>query len=296
MNILAQYQNGNCAVTLHDDGTKVREWPDGETARPEFPESVDLKITNRCNEGCAWCHESATPDGTYASPERLLIAVEGLPAGVEIAIGGGNPLDYIYLSTFLAELKDRGLVANMTVRGTYEFGTPRHFMVRLQAEGLIHGVGISDLSTCLMLLLNDLFPANGVCHAVIGIDDPFDVIKVRAAGGNVLVLGYKQYGRGADYYSEEVEQNIARWRYFIGAILSETKGVLSFDNLALGQLDIRSKVPADVWTERYMGDDGQFTMYFDAVKNEYAMSSVSERYDAGGMTLIEMFARCRAAS
>jgi len=289
MSILAQYQNGNCAVTLHDDGTKVREWPDGETACPECPESVDLKITNRCNEGCAWCHESATADGGHASVSRVLSVVKGLPAGVEIAIGGGDPLAYVDLVPLLTMLKVRGLVVNMTVRGTYLFGTPHHVLARLQADKLVYGVGISDLSTCLMLQLNDLFPVNGVCHAVVGIDEPCDVIKLRAAGCNVLVLGYKRYGRGAEYYGETVEQNIARWRYFIGTILSQPDGVLSFDNLALEQLDIRSKVSPGVWAERYMGDDGRFTMYFDAVANEYGISSVSERRDAEGMTLSEMF-------
>ena len=39
-----------------------------------------------------------------------------------------------------------------------------------------------------------------------------------------------------------------------------------------------------------MGEDGQFTMYFDAVKNQYAESSIDERYDAGDMTIVEMFA------
>ncbi|MDR2755167.1 MAG: hypothetical protein LBC20_05620 [Planctomycetaceae bacterium] len=47
---------------------------------------------------------------------------------------------------------------------------------------------------------------------------------------------------------------------------------LFFDNLACEQLDIKLLVLAEEWAERYMGDDGTFTMYLDVV-NQYGYTS-----------------------
>ncbi len=289
--ILHKYENGNCTVTLHTDGRKIREWPDGEEPRPDVPESVDLKITNQCMESCAWCHESSFEDGKPAYVGRITSVLEGLPAGVEIAIGGGNAHKYDDLFALLLAIRAKGLVASMTVQasGVIECA----MLVTLQKAGLLHGLGVSDA-----YLLGDMLRETGlshvVCHAIAGVDEPFDVIGMRRNGSDVLILGYKRYGRGADYYddnSEAIENNLARWRYFLGPLLRSSKGVLSFDNLALQQLDVKQRIPAEVWAKHYMGDDGKFTMYYDAVRNEYAASSISERCDAGGMTLVEMFQR-----
>lgn len=284
MPILARYNNGNCAVTLHDDGTKVREWPDSSAPVPEFPESVDLKITNTCDLGCAWCHENAIKKEDHASLDRMLSAVSGLPAGVEIAIGGGNPLDHPSLEILLSGFMKLGLISNMTVHG--EHALYNESIRFLQATSRLHGVGISGTSAYRMMKVNDMLPANSVCHAIVGVDDPLDIINMRDCA--ILILGYKTYGRGGTYRKGEI-RNLGKWRYFIRAILQESKSVLSFDNLALSQLGIRDLVDDSTWAKHYMGDDGRFTMYFDAVKNQYAVSSTSDRRDAGEMTIPEMF-------
>ena len=48
--------------------------------------------------------------------------------------------------------------------------------------------------------------------------------------------------------------------------------VVSFDNLALEQLDVKTLL-GDKWNNFYMGDDGQFTMYIDAVTGTFGKSS-----------------------
>lgn len=55
--------------------------------------------------------------------------------------------------------------------------------------------------------------------------------------------------------------------------------VVSFDNLAVCQLDVKRLMTDKEWKEFYMGNDGQFTMYIDLVKREFAKSSTAtERY------------------
>ena len=50
-----------------------------------------------------------------------------------------------------------------------------------------------------------------------------------------------------------------------------------FDDLSAKQLGLKDKLPEQAWNQFYMGGDGEFTMYLDLVKEEYAASSVSER-------------------
>jgi len=54
-------------------------------------------------------------------------------------------------------------------------------------------------------------------------------------------------------------------------------------------LDIRRLFTSEQWEEFYMGDDGDFTMYIDLVKGEFAKNSTSlKRYKLLN-TIEEMF-------
>ena len=64
MKLLGEYQNGNYSVKIYDDGTKIRE-NDFNFFEPEYPESMDMKITNACDMMCPFCHEASVPNGEY---------------------------------------------------------------------------------------------------------------------------------------------------------------------------------------------------------------------------------------
>ena len=51
---------------------------------------------------------------------------------------------------------------------------------------------------------------------------------------------------------------------------------MSFDCLAVEQLDIQSQVDEETWKSNYMGDDGKFTMYVDLVNCMFAKSSTED--------------------
>lgn len=55
MNKWVSYKNGNYYVRINlADGTKIRE-NDLDNFRADFPESMDIKITNSCDMGCTFC-------------------------------------------------------------------------------------------------------------------------------------------------------------------------------------------------------------------------------------------------
>ena len=57
------YLNGNYVVHWKGHVQEKRALRVGEELISEFPDSIDLKITNKCPWACPYCHESSTPNG-----------------------------------------------------------------------------------------------------------------------------------------------------------------------------------------------------------------------------------------
>jgi len=287
MNLLKSYENGNCSVEIFDDGTKVRKWEGSPS--PLFPESIDLKITNYCDAGCAWCHEKSTKKGEHASFNSVFEIIETLPAGCEIAIGGGNPLSHPQLELILERMKMQGLIANMTVNAFHLEGY-NHTINRFRDQGLVHGLGVSYNKKYHQDVV-EIIDDNTIVHVIAGVDKAATVMNLPKEW-KFLVLGYKSFGFGSNYKRlKPVDRSLSAWRYWISPMMR--KFHVSFDNLALRQLDIESRLIDGVWDKLYMGDDGEFTMYADAINSEYAVSSTSSsRHEVSG-TIQEMFSTVR---
>lgn len=290
---LACYQNGSFFVTLYEDGTKIRKYigTGMKWECVEFPESIDLKITEVCDLNCPYCHENGRKDGKHAKLGNIDRITDGLPPGVEIAIGGGNPFEHPQLKEILVLLKDKGLIANITVNEPHLMHPLRVVLLKeWQQCKLLYGIGIS-IRGYLPGSLFDNQLNNVVWHCILGENTPFDVLDLKRPC-KVLLLGDKRYGRGKDYFAND-KPKIDYWNYHLGMVLGREGLLVSFDNLAIEQLDLKSKLPERVWNKYYMGDDGQFTMYIDAVKMQFAKNSISERAEIDGLGVREMFQKVR---
>ena len=62
MELLGKYINGNTRNYIYSDGTRVCETDDDEF-KFAYARNMDIKLCNRCNMGCKYCHEGSTPDG-----------------------------------------------------------------------------------------------------------------------------------------------------------------------------------------------------------------------------------------
>ena len=284
MQKLASYQNGNSFVTIFDDGTLIREFPDGETPKPVHPSSIDVKITDYCTAGCSYCHEKSTKAGLHSDLEKLKIVLAELPVGVELAIGGGNPLDHPDLLPFLYWAAERGLIINMTINQKH-LRPQQELIMRIINEDLVKGVGISySSSTFLPYVLPILQATNNVVfHVIMGInkvnviDELSEFCNKNNKPCKILVLGYKNYGFGINYYvkNKSVEDVKYQWFIKLGKYFSQKDLTLSFDNLAIEQLKLKRFFKQSSWDKFFMGTDGSWTCYIDAVKQEYAMSSTT---------------------
>ena len=232
--------------------------------------------------------------------------------GTEIAIGGGNVLDHPDLIPFLEKLKKQNVVANITVnqRAVFE---QFELLTQLIAKNLVKGVGISITDPSNkdhMKAVNQVYALEAlcgkedlVCHVIAGIfNESFvPVIEDR----KVLFLGYKDnVGRGVSFNKEhhdEIDKNI-EWLANNLESLRDVAAVMSFDNLALAQLDARKnlKVSENEWKLRFQGkdygdpngDDAPSTFYFDAVNQTIGRSSTqpyNERIKYTNQTFEEAF-------
>lgn len=300
MRVMNMYKNGNYTVMIFDDGTKIRQTfkDDFSGFVPKFPESIDLKITNKCPYMCEYCHENSKPDGEEAilinkdENGNLSFAVpflNTLVAGTELAIGGGSVMTHSQLDDFLTLLKQRKIIANFTVNQR-ELMT---HMVRIQKfidDGLVNGVGISYLSKDERLIEFCNKNPNAVIHIINGIVSEDDMKFLVDKNLKVLVLGYKDFRRGSEFHTYLVDMKKEHLRNNIGKYMKQFK-VMSFDNLAITQLDIKKVLGESTFNKMYMGDDGQFTMYIDLPNNKFAPSSIQPEYLRHNLldNIIDMF-------
>ena len=306
------YQNGNYKVYISkEDGTKLR-YCNYQQYKPEFPESIDLKITNRCNLNCRMCHEESTPNGRHADLNDPIF--DTFHAGMELAIGGGNPLEHPCLGSFLLRMKEKDIICNITVNLKH-FMDNYDYIAELSRTGMVHGIGVSipfatrsdlDHMDSIAKKINSI--PNTVVHAIYGITTWETIMALAYKNVNLLILGYKSYGKGKKAYESDRMYQAA-----VNMIMRDTeKGlpelvkqmqdptvenkpfrVICLDNLAFRQLQMFSDRDA-VANAQYMGDDGEFTMYLDMVNRQYAVSSAEERIPIGDkQTIEELFADVR---
>lgn len=293
MEKIGSYINGNSAVVIYSDGTKERYIKNGSDPRPEFPESMDLKITNRCDLGCPMCAESSTPDGQHADLNNPIL--DTIHPYTELAIGGGNPLEHPDLILFLERMKEKKVICNITVNQVH-FMDKTSLLQGLVKGKLIYGLGVSVPYMCRPGLIDKLseFP-NAVVHTIAGYT-PMDTFSDLAHHDiNILVLGYKQKGRGV-YAQASKKRTQALENYLFACNKFDTFKAIGFDNLAVKQLHVYKHISFEKFERLYMGDDGEYTMYLDLVAGQYAKSSTHEPRPIDGHTIDRLFQNLKGLS
>ena len=282
MNILGTYKNGNYNVTIYSDGTKVRE-NNLDNLTPAFAENCDCTITHKCDGGCEFCYMGCTPDGKHGDILNYKF-LDTLHEYTELAING-NDLSHPDLIPFLEKLKEKKVIANITVNQIH-FERCQDTIKSLINDGLIYGLGISlKEPTKEFISLAKQYP-NAVIHTINGVTTIEDYKALAHNDLKILILGYKELQRGVEYMDNHhlsIAQAQSELYDMLGKIVEDSWfNVVSFDNLAIEQLDVKRLLSDDEWNEFYMGSDTEFTFYLDLVKGKFAGNSLApedERYD-----------------
>jgi hypothetical protein len=280
--LIALYQNGNYSVKLYSDGTKIKTTKDDKFIA-SFPDSMDLKITDYCDMNCPMCHEKSSVNGKHGNLNEDFLST--LKRGTELAIGGGNPLSHPDLIPFLARMKKQGVICNLTVNESH-LKKDRELIDELISQNLIYGLGVSIKSYNEYAVSFAKSYKNTVLHIINGIFEDYN--KISNQDLKILILGYKMFGKGEKYYNSEIESNKQHTKEILPSLLNKFDCV-SFDNLALEQLDVKGIISSEDYESMFMGNDGEATMYIDLVNRQFAKSSTSvDRYPIE-KDIIQMF-------
>ena len=301
-----RYQNGNYFVSINlDNGTKIRETinPDATEFVADFPESADVKITNKCPYNCMFCHEGSHINGKHSDALHSHVWNTFRPY-TEVALGGGSVTGYPDLVPLLERLKSLHLIPNITVRQE-EFMSNLPLIRKLTDEKLIYGLGISLSNPNQEDFIKTVkeFP-NAVIHVINGIVSLTELRKLANNNLKILILGYKEVRKGKILLANSAQNTIinnnkeALYAFLPKIITERWFDVVSFDNLAIKQLNPKGRFVSDEdWETIYMGDDGldgeqtSASMYIDLVENEFARNScdVDHRMPVGNMSVKEMY-------
>ena len=285
------YRNGNYTVGIMEDGTKIRK-NDLDYFDPDFAENVDVCITKKCSQNCKFCYEGCNINGKHGNILSYKF-LDTLHPYTELALNG-NDMDHPQLIQFLNKLKERKVFANMTVNQN-QFMNNIELIKRLIEDKLIYGIGIS-YSHYNEWFLNEVKKLNNaVLHTINGIITLNDLEKLKGKNLKILILGYKNIRRGSDYLEsnhKEVTDNQQDLYDNLETIVKENWfKVVSFDNLAITQLNVKRLMSQEEWESFYMGDDGNFTFYIDMVNGEFSKNSceIEKRYKIDNLSIDDMF-------
>ena len=270
-----RYKNGNYVVAINDtDGTKIRRTEDDEFCA-EFPESMDINITQKCNGCCPFCYAECTPDGRHGDIMGAKF-IDTLKPYTETALQV-NDLSHPDLLPFLKKLKTLKVFPSITVNQKH-FEQKEDFIAQLINDKLIYGLGISLVNPTGEFIRKAQQYPNAVIHTINGITTPHDYIKLVDKNLKVLILGYKDKGRGHDYLvtNEEKVRYNQKWLYENVSLMMKHNwyNVLSFDNLALEQLKIKEQISPEDFDKFYQGEEGTCSMYVDLVDKTFGVSSL----------------------
>lgn len=299
--LLGEYHNGNYNVRIYDTGTKIRETEEDDFI-PEFPECMDVNISTLCSRGCKFCYANCSPNGKHADLDKYMFNgfFDGIHPYTEIAVNINSNLDNDkkWIDTFerfLKYTKKRKVIVNATIN-QMDFCKYKKYIKELIKKHLIWGLGIS-LKTINEDSLEELKEIpNAVIHTIVGVTTPQQYLEMKNQGLKILILGYKEIGRGKNCFKDVREKNQfeanKKWLNDNLKELSRYFEVISFDNLALEQLDVKSLLTEEEYNERFLGSDGEFSFYLDLVNDRFSLNSLKshdETYPIGEKSIKECF-------
>jgi len=277
------YLNGKsvCEISL-EDGTHIRSiFEEDGIYRPENLECADVHLSDKCEVGCKFCYANCTRDGKVADIERFISSpwFQSLKPGMEMACNLNEFKGNIdHLEKLLDACKEKGILANVTVeQRTYMKN--KEVLHCFQIEGKLFGIGVS-VKVIDEYLLKDLEECrNVVAHTITGITPVTGYQKLIANKVKILILGYKDIGRGTQFKVEDesnkIEMNrLALKRYIKFLLDTKVSCLLSFDNLAIDQLGIKDMISEENYGKFFRGEEATCTYFVNAVSMQYALNSL----------------------
>lgn len=268
-------------------GTKSRiSFTDDNTpyVKASAPELVDLKITDYCNMGCIFCYQGSTKQGKHAPKEKIFKIIRQLSKiGVfEIAIGGGEPTLHPDFVEILKYAHEHGIKPNFT---TYNLSWMKKDSILKAVAQYAGGVGISihsmkdlerfKIARDTLWQISDRYPQVMVmAQHVLGTLPVVDTTRLFEYAIDkyipLLILGYKDVGFGKNFNPDDFSDFPTVLKL---SFADKNKWCsISVDTAIINQYPDLLKV-LDVSEILASSEEGKFSCYIDAVKDEMGPSS-----------------------
>ena len=177
-------------------------------------------------------------------------------------------------------MKERNVITNITINEVDLYNNwPT--LLEWQKDELIHGIGISITKKLEEIKEIVKYLNNTVAHTIYGITTLEDYEWISKSFDKVLVLGYKNKGRGKSIIPTNKIDIKELYRLF---------KIVSFDNLGIEQSNVKELVTKEEWEQSYMGEEATISFYIDTVEEKYYKSSIEiDGFNIGSKSVIEMF-------
>ncbi|HYX21713.1 MAG TPA: radical SAM protein [Thermoanaerobaculia bacterium] len=293
--------------TLFDrgSGSKIRfsfEEPSSrrEVTKASAPELVDLKITDFCPYGCAFCYQGSTHAGKHGDAQAIAGAAYALGKMkvFEVAIGGGEPTMHPKFVEILETFRRQGIVPNFT---TKNLAWLRDASVWTKVCKLIGGFAYSVDKAEDVKKLAALLESNGIERSLASVQYVMgsshlyalgEIVRACAAANlRLTLLGYKTTGRGSSFKPEKYDG----WLDMIEKTRKDGVYVNIGIDTALAKESEGALDGAGICRRLYATREGAFSMYLDAVEMKVGPSSYVDdlamrrvkQFDEG--TILEAF-------
>lgn len=200
--------------------------------KSEYPELIDMKITDYCPKNCSFCYQGSTKNGKHADTKKILSFIRNIQAEAsgglyEIAFGGGEPTLHPDFFVILDACKHVGIVPNFTTKDLKWTEDSNKVMKVLDTCGSF-GYSVSSLGelkkvhTILESCLKDHKYSYSGKRTQMGKTPLYVIHLIEGTIGNVelkkifkycsdnyismLLLGFKRMGRGAS--CPTIDQNM----------------------------------------------------------------------------------------
>ncbi len=239
------------------------------------PDTLDLKVTNKCQKQCAYCYQGSTVDGVGGLIPFELAEVLARFGVFEVAIGGGEPTTERGVPWLIRDLHAHGIVPAVTTGDLcWADGPLFHDMRSAIFEHAVLGVSLPQACQLqdVELVFQRLVGFNmdrlwiHVIPALTDLDRLVALYRLLAQRGvGLLLLGYKRGGRAVNGVRSVVDD--------VSSLIGLRWGRLAIDTALANELGKETLERMRVSRRLYRTVDGVDSAYLDLVSQQFGPSS-----------------------
>lgn len=271
---------------------------ENKTPAIKYPELVDIKITDWCDKGCPYCYQNSTPKGQHASVKNVMMianALEKLQV-FEAAIGGGEPTAHPDFPQILQAFNTNKITPNFSTRnidclkssplytdlglGAFAFSVDSKedvdkIIEKFKELRQIKGYGAAGIG---LHVVANVFNTHDEMLSFM--NSVHELHKTVFHFSSLVLLGYKEKGRGAKHKSKLCNENVeCRWIEAYKQYLKEheegkwNRFPLSIDTTFAKNVGETMLTHYGVDPMLYDIEEGKRSFYIDAVSMKMGVSS-----------------------